>query len=30
MRKSIRKNTKQLLNWLEENDKVLREAKKIK
>lgn len=30
MRKSIRENTNQLLTWLDENDKVLREAKKIK
>lgn len=30
MRKSIGENTKQLMSWLEENDSVLREAKKIK
>ena len=30
MRKTMRENTSNLMNWLDENDTVLREAKKIK
>ena len=30
MWKTMRENTSNLMNWLDENDTVLREAKKIK